>query len=239
MVTFTTPFLAALDEVIARHAMLSHPFYQLWNDGQLTQAILAEYAKQYFAQVKAFPTYVSGVHSHCDDLTVRKLLLENLLEEEQGADNHPELWLRFAEGLGVDREAVETAELLPHTQASVAQLRALSQSPNYLEGMAALYAYESQIPEVAKTKREGLKAFYGIEDDRTVSFFSVHEQADVAHRQVERKVLNQACTTPEQQEKVLAAAEAGAKALWHFLDGVYAAYVTGAEPELVTAGSLA
>ncbi|KKI98280.1 CADD family putative folate metabolism protein [Prochlorothrix hollandica] len=224
--TFTTPFLEALDGSINRHAMLSHPFYQLWNEGKLTQAILADYAQQYFAQVKAFPTYVSGVHSHCDDLTVRKMLLENLVEEEQGVDNHPELWLRFAEGLGVSREAVEQAELLPHTQASVAQMRSLSQSEDYLQGMAALYAYESQIPDVARTKRQGLKDFYGITDDRTVSFFSAHEQADVVHRQVERQVLAESCTTPEQQEKVLAAAEAGAKALWHFLDGVYEAYIT-------------
>lgn len=233
--TVTTPFLAALDAAIDRHAMLSHPFYQLWNEGKLNQDILAQYAQQYFAQVKAFPTYVSGVHSHCEDLEVRKMLLENLVEEEQGSDNHPELWLRFAEGLGVSREAVEAAELLPQTQESVAQLRRLSQSENYLEGLAALYAYESQIPAVAKTKREGLKSFYGIEDDRTVSFFSVHEKADVVHRQVERQVLNAACTTPAQQEQVLAAAEAGAKALWHFLDGVYAAYITEASPVLVSA----
>ena len=229
MKTEFAPFLDQLDAAIAKHAMLSHPFYQLWNEGKLTPAILAQYAQQYFAQVKAFPTYVSAVHSHCPDLTVRQQLLENLIEEERGTHNHPELWLRFAEGLGVSREAVTEAELLPHTVESVTQLSQLAQSANYVEGMAALYAYESQIPEVAKTKRQGLKAFYGITDDRTVSFFSVHEQADVAHREVEREVLAAACVTPEQQATVIAAAEAGAKALWHFLDGVHEAYVMNGE----------
>jgi pyrroloquinoline-quinone synthase len=205
--------------------MLSHPFYQLWNEGKLTQDILARYAQQYFAQVKAFPTYVSAVHSHCDDLSVRQLLLENLIEEERGQNNHPELWLRFAEGLGVSREEVLDAELLPHTLESVQQLTQVSQSPNYLEGMAALYAYESQIPEVATTKRQGLQEFYGINDERTVAFFTVHERADVVHRQLERDILATACTTPQQQEAVLAAAETGARALWHFLDGVHQAYV--------------
>ena len=44
--------------------------------------------------VLAFP--VSAVRGQCDDLEARQLLLENLVEEEQGPDNHPEL-IRFAE----------------------------------------------------------------------------------------------------------------------------------------------
>lgn len=226
MITPAKEFLQKLDTTIEQHSMLSHPFYQLWNEGKLTQTILAEYSKQYFAQVKAFPTYVSAVHSHCPDLSVRQLLLENLVEEEQGAANHPELWLRFAEGLGVDRDAVRSADLLPQTKASVEQLQQLSRQDDYLQGLAALYAYESQIPEVARTKRQGLKEYYGIDDDRTVSFFSVHEKADVAHRQTERNILVERCVTDQQQEQVIVAAQAGAKALWHFLDGVYEAYVS-------------
>jgi pyrroloquinoline quinone (PQQ) biosynthesis protein C len=33
-------------------------------------------------------------------------LLENLIKEERGAENYPELWLRFAETLGIARETV-------------------------------------------------------------------------------------------------------------------------------------
>ena len=57
-----------IDEAIAKHSMLSHPFYQLWNEGKLEKETLREYAKQYYAHVRAFPTYVSAVHSRCDDL---------------------------------------------------------------------------------------------------------------------------------------------------------------------------
>jgi hypothetical protein len=38
-------------------------------------------------------------------------------------------------------------------------------------------------------QREGLAAFYGIRDAEAVRFFSVHEKADVWHRQVEREAL--------------------------------------------------
>ena len=214
-----------IDKSIGQYAMLSHPFYQLWAEGKLTQATLAEYAKQYYAHVKAFPTYVSAVHSRCDDLEVRQLLLENLIEEERGEDNHPELWLRFAEGLGVSRDEVRTAELLPSTTDTVARLKSLTASADYRLGVAALYAYESQIPEVATTKRAGLKDFYGIDDSRTVSFFTAHEVADQVHRQIEMKILSDRCDTDQAREETVIAAREAARSLWDFLTGIHEAYV--------------
>src|SRR6185503_686401 len=153
----SSTFESRLRDAVMEYSMLKHPFYVAWTEGKLSKSVLAEYAKQYYAHVRAFPTYVSGVHSHCEDLSVRQELLENLIEEERGEENHPELWLRFAEGLGVAREDVRSAELLPATAASVKRFQSLTQSEDYREGLAALFAYESQIPGVAKTKREGLK----------------------------------------------------------------------------------
>ena len=222
--TFETDLLAA----VMQHSMLKHPFYVAWSEGKLSREVLQGYAKQYYAHVRAFPTYVSAVHSHCDDIATRQMLLENLVEEEQGTENHPELWLRFAESLGVKRDDVMNAELLPQTKESVARLKQLTQSPDYREGLAALYAYESQIPEVAQTKRAGLKEFYGVEDERGVSFFRVHESIDLLHKEVEQRILSKECATPEDKKRITAAAGAGAQALWLFLDGVSEAYLTPA-----------
>jgi pyrroloquinoline-quinone synthase len=222
--TFESDLLAA----VMQHSMLKHPFYVAWSEGKLSREVLQEYAKQYYAHVRAFPTYVSAVHSHCDNLETRQMLLENLIEEEQGTENHPELWLRFAESLGVTRDEVRNAELLPQTKASVARLKQLTQSADYREGLAALYAYESQIPEVAKTKRAGLKEFYGIDDERGVSFFRVHESIDLLHKEVEQRILADECSTPPDKERVTKAASDGAQALWVFLDGVTEAYLTPA-----------
>lgn len=218
-------FLEELDAVIDRYSMLKHPFYQCWSRGELSRGALVEYAKQYYAHVEAFPTYLSAVHSRCQDMPVRQMLLENLVEEEQGKENHPELWLRFAEGLGVSREEVKSSELLPETVETVDTFRKLTQNENFVEGVAALYAYESQIPEVARTKREGLVKFYGINDSRAVSYFSVHEEADVEHSQVEGDILARHCQSDLARKRVLESAEASAKAIWKFLDGLYARYV--------------
>ena len=219
-------FKQRIDEAISTYGMLKHPFYQHWTEGKLDVPTLREYAKQYYAHVAAFPTYVSAVHSRCHNLQIRQLLLENLIEEERGPENHPELWLRFAEGLRVSRDEVRNAELLPSTIESVNRLKGLTQSEDYRLGVAALYAYESQIPEVARTKRTGLAEFYGINDAKSVSFFSVHEEADEWHRQVELEVLSGVCDAEADREATVAAAGEAAKALWDFLTGVEAAFVT-------------
>ncbi|HXV12724.1 MAG TPA: CADD family putative folate metabolism protein [Candidatus Krumholzibacteria bacterium] len=223
-------FLKRLDETIARRALLTHPFYQLWNEGALSLEALREYAKQYYAHVRVFPRYVSAAHSACDDIRVRQLLLENLVDEDEGEKNHPELWMRFADGLGVARDAVRGAALLEKTRESVDTMTRLTRSEDFRDGLAALYAYESQVPMVAKTKREGLAKFYALDDARAVEFFTVHEEADIVHSAVERDLLVEHCRTEDEQTRAIAVADQAAGALWHFLDGVYEAYCQGMCP---------
>jgi pyrroloquinoline-quinone synthase len=132
--------------------------------------------------------------------------------------------MRFAEGLGVDRGAVRNAALLETTRESVAEMMRLTRSEEFRVGLAALYAYESQVPAVAKTKREGLAKFYSIDAPRAVEFFTVHEEADVVHSRIERDLLAEHCPTEEEQTRACLAADEASRALWHFLDGVYSAY---------------
>ena len=193
--------------------LLDHPFYQAWVAGELSQTDLQNYAKAYFAHVLAFPRYVSGVHSQCEDLASRRQLLANLIDEEGGEEHHPELWLRFAEGLGTSRDAVEAHEDVATSDLVGKFLGRTSSS--YAEGLGALYAYESQIPEVANTKIESLRNAYDVTDERTLSFFSVHAEADVFHTQA----LTDQLDGLSEEEGVLARQAAGecAQGLWDFL----------------------
>jgi len=165
--------------------------------------------------VDAFPRFISTVHSRCPDISVRKVLLQNLLDEELHGPDHPELWLRFAESLGASREEVRAAEALPETRATVDSLFALA-SGDWRDGLCALYAYEAQVPEVARTKMDGLRRFYGMEDERALSFFQAHLTYDVEHSRAVAALVD-AHAEPAQAEK---ATRAAAVALWGFLDGV-------------------
>ena len=213
-------FLTALDALIAENHLLKHPFYQLWSQGKLTLENLREYAISYYPHVAAFPTYVSGVHAGCEDAALRQELLENLIEEERGAENHPALWRRFAVALGAAPCDLTATPRTPEVADAIAEFRRSTHDGSVAEGLAALYAYESQIPEVSKTKREGLGAFYGIVDEDATRFFSVHEEADVWHRQVERAALGRVAETPQEREKALEAARRCCEALNLALDGV-------------------
>lgn len=211
-----------LDASIAARHLLHHTFYQRWTDGTLTREELRDYAGQYFHYAMAFPTFISAMHQHTDDIAVRQLLLENLIEEERGAENHPELWLRFCESLGLDRENVKSGLANDATRALIATMKSLARDGALHEGLAALYAYESQIPAVAKAKIEGLAQNYGISADRDVAFFAVHMDADVAHSQTSREILRDLCDTPEKTAAANDAAKRTLDALYSFLDSVTA-----------------
>ena len=211
-----------IDSKVAEKAMLKHPFYQAWTEGRLPIDTLRAYARQYFHHVEAFPRAVSAVHSACPDRDGRRLLAENLAEEEgieAGKQDHASLWLMFAGGLGESAEAVRAQPLNGETRALIDTFRRLS-GQSHAAGLGALYAYESQFPGVASAKIEGLIDRYGINDEETLRFFHVHESADVEHSAVCRSLLDR---LPEgERAEAVAAGEELAAALWNFLSGVEA-----------------
>ena len=213
---------AAIDSNVAERAMLKHPFYQAWTEGRLPLDTLRAYARQYFHHVEAFPRAVSAVHSACENRDGRRMLAENLAEEEgleAGKQDHATLWLMFACGLGESEAAVRSQQLNPETEALIATFRKLSRQ-SYASGLGALYAYESQFPAVAAAKIEGLIERYEIDDEEKLLFFRVHETADVEHSSVCRDLLDR--LPDDQQQEAIAAGEELAGALWSFLSGVEA-----------------
>lgn len=217
-----------LKATVDQNHLLTHPFYVAWTEGKLTREHLKHYAIQYFRNVLAFPTYLSAVHFNTpafdSSISARQEILENLIEEERGENNHPALWKRFALSLGAtEAELAETAPL-PTTTNLVDTFRSLCLNSPFYAGLAALYAYESQVPEVASVKIDGLKQFYGMTNSEDYQFFTVHEKADVWHTEAELKLIEQHANTPEKQAEALEVAEKAATALWHFLDGVYETY---------------
>src|SRR5881227_1535850 len=108
--------LDQIDKDIAAKHLLKHPFYLAWTRGELSREALADYAQQYYQHVAAFPTYLSAIHASCDDQSTRKELLNNLIDEEAGSPNHPELWLNFAQGLGISARDAQNAEKCPETK---------------------------------------------------------------------------------------------------------------------------
>lgn len=220
-------FISEVNSVIEKKSLLKHPFYQKWNEGTLTKTELQEYAKQYYHFVKHFPRFVSCVHSNCDDVKTRQILLENLADEEgfkTGIEDHPRLWINFAESLGLNEEEVKNAKPIREVEDLVDGMYELTRSPEFTLGLASLYAYESQVPEISRTKIDGLKKFYGIDAEKAIEFFTVHEVADVYHSKDEMDIMVKNNLSLEDQKRLINTVDESATLMWNFLDGVYNNY---------------
>jgi pyrroloquinoline-quinone synthase len=86
--------------------------------------------------------------------------------------------------------------------------------------LAALYAYESQQPEVSRQKADGLQEFYGIDDPETLAYFEVHAETDIEHRQGERLALEYSLENGTSPEEILTSAAQALDSYWHLLDGI-------------------
>lgn len=182
----------AIDRRVADRHLLKHPFYKAWTAGTLPRAALQDYARQYYAFETKLPRFLTALHARSESSAARKALLANAWDEEHGEANHAELWLRFAEALGVPREEVREAAPTAATQALLhTYWQAASEAP-VSAGVAALYAYEAQLPAVAEAKIAGLAEHYGIHGGNGVAFFEVHRAIDVTHAAEERRILEQA-----------------------------------------------
>ncbi|MEY3182189.1 MAG: hypothetical protein RLZ35_174 [Pseudomonadota bacterium] len=225
-------FSDSLSKKLSPLNLLKHPFYLAWNAGTLSRETLGYYAQQYAHHVEAFPRYLSAIHTQCPDIKKRQILLENLIDEEQGSENHPQLWLQFAKAVGMDETAVKNAQHYPQTKHLVESFFTLTRA-DYATGLGALYAYEHQTPAIAKTKHDGLTQYYGVEEKAGLQFFEVHAHADVWHTEEVAGLLNTLST--EEQERAEAGALTAAKALWGFLDGIVE-HAPGAKEALKKAG---
>jgi len=211
--------LDEIDKNIAAKHLLKHPFYLAWTRGELNRDALADYARQYYHHVVAFPTYLSAAHAKCEDQATRKQLLSNLIDEEAGSPNHPELWLKFAEGLGVSASDVRKSGKWSETTDLIDIFRQVCRDGSTAEGLAALYAYESQIPEICESKIDGLKKHYGFTSPEHYQYFTVHIEADREHSDAERKMLA-AYIDKQNFESVKASVNRVLEALWEMLSGV-------------------
>jgi pyrroloquinoline-quinone synthase len=225
-------FFEQVETSIARYDLLTHPFYKAWAAGELTRDDLREYARQYYHHVQAFPGYLAEFALRLDEGKLRRAVLANMCDEKgsaggSGKDSvpHSELWLDFAEGMGATRDMNRHLPV-PEIEELIRYFHTVASEGKPEEALAAFYAYESQVPRIAKEKERGLREMYGA-DDKTCGYFSLHATADIYHSNIWRKQLEKrVAANPETAEAALAAAEGAARKLWNALDGIEAARMT-------------
>jgi pyrroloquinoline-quinone synthase len=212
--------IARLDAAIAEKNLLKHPFYQDWQAGKLSREELQLYAAQYYRHVEAFPQHLRVLAARTEG-PLRDTVMENLAEEENPDAPHPRLWRDFAGAVGVCEDDITCCPALPGAQAVVATFREICGDRPVAEAIAALYAYEAQVPEIAATKIDGLRRFYGIDRPEALAYFAIHEETDKAHRAAWRGWLDEHADGND--DEIVATAQDALNALWGALDAVHCA----------------
>ena len=212
-----TSLRARLDAATLSKPLLQHPFYEAWTAGTLSRGDLSFYAGQYWRQVEAFPGYLETIAERLPEGSSKEAVLANLADERD--DDHPGLWLDFAEALGDDRATTASSSIEPETAACVGAFAEAASTASPAFAMGMLYGYESQTPKVAETKIAGLRDFYGVEGPGT-KYFQLHGELDVQHSSEMADAIEAIATDDRSRADAEAGARAGAEAIWGLLDGV-------------------
>jgi pyrroloquinoline-quinone synthase len=191
----------------ASHNVLEHPFYVRWSAGDLSREELARYAGQYRHATEALARLCRETAEKAPDAR-RDEIAGHAAEEEA----HVGLWDDFVAAAGGEIGAEPTPETAECVSAWTAP-------DGYLAQLARMYAIESGQPEISRVKREGLARFYGINGGPGGEYFRVHEEADHAHAEESRRLIEEAMT-PRDEDALVEAAEAAFVANWRLLDGV-------------------
>lgn len=209
---------------VAAYDLLCHPFYKAWSAGELTREDLKAYACEYFHHVAALPDYLREFQARLAEGPLLKAVTANL-DDEMGIGSpdgrpHHEIWLDFAAGMGASAAEVRAHRPAQEVQELVDTFLHIARTGSNPEVLAALWAYESQVPRLSREKYVKLREKYGA-DDVTCGYFDLHAIADVYHSSTwKRKLEYELRENPGSEEAALAAAETAAKALWHALDGI-------------------
>ena len=208
---------------IEKCSLLKHKFYKMWSEGELTNDHLKGYSKEYFQLVKSVPQFVQNISQLTNDPSVKAVLTETLNEESE----HIDLWVKFAVGLGVPKEELLDYQGSGKTNDAVSQLKNLT-SFSLEEGAGAMYAYEMEIPKISRSKLEGLKKFYGVDNSHdngnTTRYFEIHEQVDIRHAANWRQML-QNLADESKTKSVFESAVRSLEAQNKLLDSVQEKYI--------------
>lgn len=220
----TQTFAQLIDERIAKYDLLCHPYYKAWSMGELTRENIRDYACSYYHHVAAFPEYLNVLQGRLPDGPTRAIVLENKADEDgiTAADkrSHADLWLDFAEGMGANRNEAAAHQPIQEIEELIQHFQSIAENGSTVEALAALYAYESQIPKVAAEKERGLKDLYAA-DETTCHYFTLHKSWDIHHARVWLDQLTKEVDGDAESSKAaLDAAEQAAKSLWQALDGI-------------------
>ena len=201
--------------------IIHHPFVRGIAEGSYPKGALHFYAQELIALAASFPAQLATLFARCDNENARRVILQNLLEEEgvisfgtsaslviDPPKRHAALGERFLKALGIDNLTTPP----PTGQWLTNELNAgrwLGPFTYFSVGM------EANVPVTFRLLYEGLRTHYGLCDE-DLEYFIEHFIADERHAEHGAAVAAAAATTEALRAEAITGAQRGGQAWWHF-----------------------
>ena len=207
-----------IDQEVEKKSLLKHPFYKMWSNGELSIKQLQGYSLEYFQLVKVVPEMVNNIKLKMQGSELKSIIEESHKEES----SHIDPWIRFATSLGVQRQNLLNYVCGENAMNAISSLMELTED-SIDEGICAMYAYELDLPNISRSKIEGLHEFYNMFNADSTNYFEIHQEADIRHAEIWRSMMKN--ISVDKHDLCFSAASKSLYAQNLLLDAVYKKYV--------------
>jgi pyrroloquinoline-quinone synthase len=204
-----------------------HPYHVMMHEGRLTRPQLQQWVlNRYYYQTR-IPIKDALILSKSEDPAFRRLWIHRIRDHDgaQEGEGGLALWLRLAEGVGLDREEVASCRsVLPGVRFACDSYVELVRQRPLVEAVASSLT-EFFAPDLMSRRIQAWERHYPWVSPDVLGYFRarVTRARDDSAEAVDF-VVRQAASRAE-QERCVDALVAKTRVLWHLLDSVYAAYV--------------
>jgi pyrroloquinoline-quinone synthase len=204
-----------------------HRYHHLMHDGKLTKLQLQQWVlNRYYYQTRV-PIKDAIILSKSDDPAFRRMWISRIRDHDGEAPGTGglELWLRLADGVGLDREEVASCRsVLPGVRFACDGYVELVRERTLLEAVASSLT-EFLAPDLMSKRVLAWERHYPWVSKEMLEYF--RSRVPRARRDSEEAIdfVVRHATTYELQERCVAALIRKTEILWHLLDATYAAYI--------------
>ena len=204
-----------------------HRYHALMHDGKLTRLQLQQWVlNRYYYQTR-IPIKDAIILSKSEDPVFRRAWIRRIQDHDgqQEGEGGLTLWLRLAEGVGLDREEVASCRsVLPGVRFACDGYVELVRERSLVEAVASSLT-EFFAPDLMSKRIQAWERHYPWVSPEMLAYFrSRVPRARQDSLEAVDFVVRHA-TTRELQERCVAALIRKTEILWHLLDCVYAAYI--------------
>ncbi|MBS1063760.1 pyrroloquinoline-quinone synthase PqqC [Gluconobacter wancherniae] len=223
---------ARLREIGAERYHNRHPFHRKLHDGKLNKAQVQAWAlNRYYYQAK-IPAKDATLLARLPTAELRREWRRRI-EDHDGTEpgtGGVARWLKLTDGLGLNREYVESTDgLLPTTRFAVEAYVEFVRDRSILAAIASSLT-ELFSPTIISERVSGMLRHYDFVSEETLAYFTPRLTQAPRDSDFALAYVREHARTPEQQKEVLGALEFKCSVLWSMLDALDYAYVEGHIP---------